>query len=145
MVAGIETGAVTRGWESAFEFMEGQGTMMGLKELRLDRELVDAIDWDMSPEEAVRLYLEWGNNWSRGYRMVRSKDDESHYFVLNTWEDVPVIYFIRRATEGAVELARVELPENLSKQIQKGRGTPKGIYAVEDGVKDWLRHELGVD
>jgi len=119
--------------------------MMGLKELRLDRELVDAIDWDMSPEEAVRLYLEWGNNWSRGYRMVRSKDDESHYFVLNTWEDVPVIYFIRRATEGAVELARVELPENLSKQIQKGRGTPKGIYAVEDGVKDWLRHELGVD
>jgi hypothetical protein len=116
--------------------------MMGLAELRKNKDLVDAIDWDMSPEEAVRLYLEWGNNWSRGYRMIRSKEDATYYFVLNTWEAVPVVYFIRRASEGAVELARVELPKRLRKQVNHGRDIPRGIYAVENEVKDWLKEEL---
>ena len=25
-----------------------------------------ASNWDMTPEELVRLYLEWGNNWAKG-------------------------------------------------------------------------------
>jgi len=119
--------------------------MMGLAELRKNRCLVDDIDWDMSPEEAVRLYLEWGNNWSRGYRMVRSKEDETYYFVLNTWEDVPVVYFIRRASEGAVELARVEVPEDMSSRIHKEYGIQKGIFAIEDELIDWLKQELDAD
>jgi hypothetical protein len=46
------------------------------------------IDWDMTPEEAVTMYLEWGNNWRKGQRTpVRSKHDESYYFVLNTWDE----------------------------------------------------------
>jgi len=36
--------------------------MMNLKEIKEDKSLLNAIDWDMTPEEAVRLYLEWGNN-----------------------------------------------------------------------------------
>ncbi|PXF56468.1 MAG: hypothetical protein C4B58_13370 [Deltaproteobacteria bacterium] len=46
----------------------------------------------MIPEEAVTLYLEWGNNWSHGRNLIRSKDDVSHYFVVNTWEDPPKIF-----------------------------------------------------
>jgi len=116
--------------------------MMGLAELRENRRLVDAIEWEMGPEEAVRLYLEWGNNWSRGYRMVRSKHDETYYFVLNSWEEVPVVYFIRRAYAGGVELARVELPEDLRRRVHQGQGIQKGIYAVEDDVRVWLMEEL---
>jgi hypothetical protein len=130
---------------ATYQFREEPDIMMGLEELKKDPHLVDAIDWDMTPEEAVRLYLEWGNNWSRGYRMVRSKDDETYYFVLNTWEGNPIVYFIRRAAEGAVELARIEVPKELSKEIQKDRGFQKGIYAVQDEVRDWLRQELDVD
>ena len=117
--------------------------MMGLADLKEKRGLVDAIDWDMSPEEAVRLYLEWGNNWSQGYRMVRSKDDETYYFVLNTWESSPVVYFIRRVSDGAAELARVDLPEEMGAYIHKTYGNKKGLYAVEAELKDWLKQELG--
>jgi hypothetical protein len=116
--------------------------MMDLRELKENRALVDAIDWEMGPEEAVRLYLEWGNNWSRGYRMIRSKKDESYYFVLNTWEDVPVVYFIKRCSEGAVELARVEVPRRLRQEGRQGDGSNKGVYTIEDDVRDWLRKEL---
>jgi len=119
--------------------------MMGLEDLKKSRPLIDSIDWEMTPEEAVRLYLEWGNNWSRGYRMVRTKDDETYYFVLNTWEDTPAIFFVRRNYEGAEELAKIEMPDDLTNQLQKENGLHKGVYAVEDEVRDWLRDELDAD
>ena len=50
--------------------------MLTLAELKKDRDLIDEINWDMTPEEAVRLYLEWGNNWARGDGyVIRSKND----------------------------------------------------------------------
>ena len=36
--------------------------MRALHEIRDNRSLVNDINWDMTPEEAVTLYLEWGNN-----------------------------------------------------------------------------------
>ena len=34
------------------------------------------IDWNLSPEMAVTLYLEWGNNdWRSEHPPVRSKSD----------------------------------------------------------------------
>jgi len=33
--------------------------MMSLEELKKKTDLIDEINWDMTPEEAVRLYLEW--------------------------------------------------------------------------------------
>ncbi len=39
--------------------------MMQLEDIRDNEDLLNAIDWDMTPEEAVRLYLEWGNNWGQ--------------------------------------------------------------------------------
>ena len=32
---------------------------MRLKDLKQNSDLLNAIDWGMTPEEAVRLYLEW--------------------------------------------------------------------------------------
>jgi len=119
--------------------------MMGLEELKKECGLLDAIDWDMSPEEAVRLYLEWGNNWSRGYRMVRSKADQTNYFVLNTWEDQPVIYLVNRNSDGAVELAKVDPPQQIIEKIKASYGSQKGVYAVDDDVRAWLREALGAD
>ena len=81
--------------------------MLSLEELKKEADLIDEISWDLGPEEAVKLYLEWGNNWTRGNYVIRSKDDVSHYFVVNTWKDEPVIYFIRRNSDEAVELAKL--------------------------------------
>ena len=116
--------------------------MMGLEELKKKGSLINSIDWGMTPEEAVRLYLEWGNNWSRGYSMVRSKNDQSHYFVLDTWEESPVIYFIKRDSEGAVELAKIEVPERLKGEHKYDIPLLKGVYAVDGGLRNWLKREL---
>ena len=70
--------------------------MMILNDIKNNQDLINSIDWDMTPEEAVRLYLEWGNNWAGGNYVIRSKEDETIYFVVNTWKESPVIYLIRR-------------------------------------------------
>ena len=56
--------------------------MMTLEELRKHDEYTSVIDWEMTPEEAVTLYLEWGNNWVNGKRRIRSPKDVSFYFIV---------------------------------------------------------------
>jgi len=115
---------------------------MKLDDIRKNQDLVDLIDWEMTPEEAVRLYLEWGNNWTRGNYVIRSKSDVSHYFVVNTWKKEPVIYLVRRNSEEAEELAEIPMPRKLKDGYLKENGSLKGVYAVEGKVRDWLKDEL---
>lgn len=115
--------------------------MASLRHIAQDRKLVNAIDWDMTPEEAVRLYLEWGNNWAGGNYVIRSKNDVTHYFVVNTWHK-PVIYLIRRNSDEAEELATIEMPADLEQRFLQRVGHHKGVWAVDDELRDWLQAEL---
>ncbi len=117
---------------------------MELQEIRKDRNLIDAIDWHMTPEEAIVLYLEWGNNWSHG-RMIKSKNDVSHYFVITSWEDPPKVLFIRRDTEGADELAHIELPDMVRERFLKSISHNKGVWGLTEDVRRWLMEELSAN
>jgi hypothetical protein len=117
--------------------------MRALEEIRVNRNLVNDINWDMTPEEAVTLYLEWGNNWSHGKHLVRSKNDVSHYFVVNTWDDPPQIYLIRRNSDEAKELAKIEIPLPLRARFLDEVGRNKGVYAMNDEIRAWLEEALG--
>jgi hypothetical protein len=116
--------------------------MLKLSELKTNINLINAIDWNMTPEEAVRLYLEWGNNWARGNYVIRSKEDVSYYFVVYAWEDPPVIYLIKRNSEEAVELAKIRMPEDLKNRFLREIGDNKGVYPLEGPVRDWLKSQL---
>ena len=116
--------------------------MMNLEDVKQDLNLVNAIDWEMTPEDAVTLYLEWGNNWARSNYVIRSADDVSHYFVVNTWKGEPVVYLVRRNSEEAVELARFQMPEPIEEKFLESIGHNKGVYSTEGPVRDWLQSEL---
>jgi hypothetical protein len=116
--------------------------VLTLEELKNERALINSIDWDMTPELAVRMYLEWGNIWSRveGRRdVVQSKKDFSVYFVVNCWAKPYYIHLIKISIEKAEDLVKFELPERFEKPICNF----KGIYAPDGELKDWLRKELG--
>lgn len=102
------------------------------------------IDWNLTPEHAVTMYLEWGNNdWNAEYPPVRSKDDVSIYFVVDTWGPKPVVRLVRRNSEEAVDLAVVDLPEELIPGWRAEYTDMRGIFAPLPEVKDWLKKELG--
>jgi len=115
---------------------------MNLNDIKNDTALLNAIDWDMTHEDAVRLYLEWGCNWARSNYVIRSKDDMSHYFVINTWKKKPVVYFIKRNSDEAVELAEFNMPEKLEHEFMDSVGHHKGVYSIDGKVKTWLKEQL---
>lgn len=119
--------------------------MMKLEEIKNDKALLNAIDWEMTPEEAIRLYLEWGNNWAGGNYVIRSKNDVTHYFVVNTWEQTPKVYLIRRNSEEAEELAEIDMPKDLSDRYLHSIGYTKGVYSIEGEVKTWIQRQLDIE
>lgn len=111
-------------------------------QLRAYKDLV--IDWEMTPEDAVAIYLEWGNNGYRGgyQNAVKGKEDFSHYFVINTWNEKPTVTLLYRNSDGAKELAVLPLPDTLARKFLNGVYNHKGVYPVNADVKEWLETEL---
>ena len=118
--------------------------MMGLEDIRNNLDIINAIDWEMTPEEAVTLYLEWGNNWTHGKHLIRSKKDVSHYFVVNTWDDPPKIYLIRRNSEEAVEMAVIDIPDRLRDHFLESVGNNRGVYSINGELRVWLEDKLRI-
>ena len=119
--------------------------MLTLAELRKNRTLVNSIDWAMTPEKAVEMYLEWGTGWIRGNDFVSSADDESYYFVIFYWEtEPPVVTLIHRTLEGADELAKIEVPKELFDAACKEDGKRPGgtVHRLNRSLQDWLNTRI---
>ncbi len=117
---------------------------MTLEELRQKREIVNQIDWSMTPEKAVDMYLEWGAGWTRGNDFVRSENDESYYFVVYDWESPPQVTLIRRNSREAEELAKIPVTQELFRaSIEEGGFRPGvGVYPPNRELKQWLSELL---
>jgi hypothetical protein len=101
------------------------------------------IDWDLGPEDAVTLYLEWGNNdWRAPFPPVRSKEDYATYFVVDTWHASPKVRLLRRNSEKLEELVEVDLPARLAADFAAEYGTLRGVFAPTPSIKAWLKAEL---
>lgn len=101
------------------------------------------IDWNLSPEDAVTLYLEWGNNnWRGEHPPVRSKDDVATYFVVDNWSAKPRVRLVRRNSEEAVDLVTLPLPPDLERAFLAEYGGLKGVFEPTPAIKNWLRQEL---
>ena len=115
--------------------------MLNLTELRKNRTLVNSIDWAMTPEKAVEMYLEWGTGWIRGNDFVSSSDDESYYFVIYDWEtEPPLVTLLHRTLDGAEELAKIEVPKELFEAACKEDGKRPGgtVHRLNRNLQDWL-------
>ncbi len=102
------------------------------------------IDWEMAPEDAVALYLEWGNTGYGGSyeNRVKSKQDYSNYFIVYNWDKKPKVYLVRRNSDGAQDLACLPIPDNVSGKFRKQHGKLKGVYKVDKDIRAWLDKEL---
>ncbi len=118
---------------------------MDLKDIKNHQDIVDAVDWEMTPEEAIALHLEWGPLRGLKYYNSRDNDNQTVYFVINTWKQPPVVTLVRRKGFDSEDLATFRLPVGLEKSFMNGIGKFKGVYAVDGEVRDWLKKELAVE
>ena len=119
--------------------------MLSLTELRKNRTLVNSIDWAMTPEKAIEMYLEWGTGWIRGNDFVSSSDDESYYFVIYDWEtEPPLVTLLHRTLDGAEELAKIEVPKELFDAACKEDGKRPGgtVHRLNRSLQEWLNARI---
>ncbi len=117
---------------------------MRLHDIRKNYNLLNSVDWEMTPEEAIALHLEWGPLRSQSYYNSRDNDNETVYFVINTWKKQPILTLVRRKGFDSEELGNFNLPSDLEHEFMQDIGKYKGVYAVEGKVRDWLKKELNV-
>ena len=117
---------------------------MSLKEIKKNYNLINSVDWNMTPEEAIALHLEWGPLRSQAYYNSRDNDNETVYFVINTWKKPPILTLVRRKGFDSEDLGNYRLPKDLEAEFMDGIGKYKGVYAVDGKVRDWLKKELEV-
>lgn len=117
--------------------------MTSLSELKARRDIVHRIDWTMTPEKAVDMYLEWGAGWCRGNDFVSSAQDESIYFVIYDWE-IPHVTLLRRTSGQVEEIAKIPADRRLvERSIEQGGKRPGvGVYPLSYGLKKWLSEAL---
>jgi len=104
---------------------------------------LNEVNWDMIHEDAVTMYLEWGNNnFKDAVRApVRSSKEYSVYFVIDTWE-APKVCLLKMNNYGSMILCEKKLPEDLAKRYMAEIGGLRGIHELSDEVKAWLVKEL---
>ncbi len=114
-----------------------------MNELNACRQWLNEINWDMIHEDAVTMFLEWGNNnWRDALRTpVRGTDDYSIYFVIDTWEE-PKIVLMKMTKYGSTTLCEKRLPEDIAKRYMESIGGIKGIHELSSDIKQWLENEL---
>jgi hypothetical protein len=95
-----------------------------------------------SDRTCFHVYGSVKNNWSGGNYVIRSADDVSHYFIVYNWDEAPVVYLVKRNSQGAEEIAEIELPNGLRRRFLASVGHNKGVYALEGEVREWLEHQL---
>ncbi|MCB2184163.1 MAG: hypothetical protein KQH63_19230 [Desulfobulbaceae bacterium] len=118
--------------------------MMTLNELKNNRDILNEIDWNMTPEKAVDMYLEWGAGWTRGNDFV-SGNDQSIYFVLFDWETPPQVTLLKRSMKEVVELAKIPVPADLFYEACAEDGYRPGgtVHSLNDKLKKWLGTVIG--
>ncbi|MBU4152249.1 MAG: hypothetical protein KKD63_05155 [Proteobacteria bacterium] len=124
--------------------------MMTIDQLKKNRDLVNSIDWEMTPEKAVDMYLEWGAGWIRGNDFVKSDKTESIYFVLYDWETPSQATLLKRTMKEAVELTKIPVPDDLFKEAcdEDGRRPGGAAHRLNAKLINWLSeriHGVGLD
>ena len=92
------------------------------------KEWINEVNWDMSHEDAVTLYLEWGNN---NYRD----------FAIDTWE-APKAVLMKMDNYGSQVLCSKQVPDNLARELRADIKNIKGILEQTPPIKAWLKAEV---
>ena len=116
--------------------------MLNINDLKKNTNLLNSVEWDLNPAVAVGRHLEWGAGWYEDDHRAWRSQDESVYFVINTWEKHPYVVLVKRHGFDMEELARFRMPTQLEKKFLDSIGYHKGIYELDAETKKWLKNTL---
>jgi hypothetical protein len=119
-----------------------EGEMLTIEGIKADREIMNCLNLDMTPERAVALYLEWGSSWAHGRDFARSEGDASCFFRIDAWETPAKVLLVRQSLSDETVLGEVEVPAELVARALQSWGGKRGTYGLTVELRSWLKQEL---
>ena len=116
--------------------------MLRIEDIKADKQIMDCLDLEMTPERAVALYLEWGSSWAHGRDFVRSASEASCYFAVDTWEEPAKLLLMRCSMAQGEVMGEVEVAPELVRREVEYWGGKKGTYGISEDLRAWLRLQL---
>ena len=104
-------------------------------------ELYGIIDWDLTPDEAVARYMEWGNNWNRGLNHAKACSEEAAYFKIDAREDPPKLLLVKHSHHDYEIIDEVEAPVHLIRQAVGEAACEEGTCGINEVLRAWLHYE----
>lgn len=116
--------------------------MLSPEQLKQDRELINRIDWDITPQEAFETFqLKSTGNWRT------AASGEVLYFYVSAWQGENKVLLVRRSLKHSEDIAELPVPRELVQRCvedQEGSYIPRGQCPIDQGVRRWLQDYLGV-
>lgn len=114
--------------------------MLAWDQLRRDRDLIRAIDWEMTPTLAFEMFqLKSAEAWRhRG-------QDQALYFYLSTWQGENKVYLVRKSLKHSETLAEAPVPAELIRARAaeaQGQDSPRGQMEIGEAIRAWLQNQL---
>ena len=106
------------------------------EELINRRDIIEAIDWDLTPQEAFQAY----QIKSIGAWKYRSLPDV-YLFVIYVYKGGHKLLLVKRSLKDTEEIAEIPAPEDLVLACLAeagGDNVPQGQYAIDDAIKAWI-------
>ena len=124
------------------EWLRRKGVSVNKESIKISPEIINEIEWDMTPEDAVSRYLEWGGSWAPENKVVRSSNDTSYYFMVSTWDDPPKVRLMKITHHDAEELALIIIPQEIMGRFVATLPQTKNVYPINPEIRHWLEDEF---
>jgi hypothetical protein len=115
--------------------------MLSLSDIKKSPELLQKIDWEITPRQAFEAYQlkSPGNERDRGL-------EEVFYFYLSSWRGEGKIVLTKRTYRDSETLAEITPPADLVEPALKageGEDMPRGQLPLKGELRAWLLAKLG--
>ncbi len=109
--------------------------------IKVGDQVINSIDWEMTPELTFGTYESWG-----GVERVRNNAERIYYFFIDNWGEKPKLCLMERGVKHARIIAEIHAPGELVASCVKGQGEAAfydRTFAINEQIRKWLvKHVL---
>jgi hypothetical protein len=115
--------------------------MMDLPSLKGQRDILERIEWDLTPQEAVEMFDHRARGREQRLR-VRDLSEKRLFFCVDNWKDEPRLVLKERSIKDARVIAQIQAPMEMLQDCVKRFGSRKGLFPPSEELIGWLRERL---
>lgn len=104
--------------------------------VRVGDQVINSIDWEMSPELTFGTFESWG-----GRERVRNNDERVYYFFVDDWGERPKLCLMERGVKHARVVAEIKAPLEMMRKCVDEQGYVARFeqsFAINDQIREWL-------